>query len=130
VSVLTRLRGWMGVWIVVLATVVATLPAPAQGQAGNPDLGDSRSPVRMTSSGNSLAAAMDGSTNWVSSDLITKILLFVVFNVCVGVAIGVFKGRLRMAFVLSLLLGPIGWVLIIVFVKPPPEFEDPGHGVV
>lgn len=128
-SVLTRLRGWMGVWIVTLATVVATLPAPAQDQAGNPDLGNSRSPVGMTSSGNRLAAAMDGGTNWVSRDLITKILLFVVFNVCVGVAIGVFKGRLRMAFVLSLLLGPIGWILIIVFVKPPPELEDPGHGV-
>jgi len=34
-----------------------------------------------------------------------------------------------MAFVLSLLLGPIGWVLIIIFVKSPTELEDPGHGV-
>lgn len=129
-SVLTRLRGRVGMWIVALALVVTALPVLAQDRAGTPDWEGRGLPVRMTSSGNSLAAAMDGSTNWVSGDLITKILLFIVFNVCVGVAIGVFKGRLRMAFVLSLLLGPIGWVLIIVFVKPPPELEDPGHGVV
>ena len=129
-SVLTRLRGRLGMWIVALALVVTALPGLAQNQAGTPDLGGRGSQVLTTSSGNSLAAAMDGSTNWVSSDLITKILLFVIFNVCVGVAIGVFKGRLRMAFLLSLLLGPIGWILIIVFVKPPPDLEDPGHGVV
>lgn len=127
-SVLTWRRVRMRVRTAVLLAVLTALPVLAQGQAGTPNLMLSDAAVSTTSSGNSLTAAMDGA-NWVSRDLITKVLLFVIFNVCVGLAIGVFKGRLRMAFLLSLLLGPVGWIVIILFVKPPPELQNPGHGV-
>ncbi|MEI8079096.1 MAG: hypothetical protein WCH61_05640 [bacterium] len=77
-SVLLRLRLWLGSWMLAMALVLATWPVLAQTQTGTPDLGEPRSPVRLTSSGNSLTAAMDGSANWISSDLITKSLLFII----------------------------------------------------
>lgn len=43
----------------------------------------------------------------------------------IGALLGSLKGRAAFGFVLGLLIGPIGWLIILVLPKQKPPGEDP-----
>jgi len=68
---------------------------------------------------------IEKTTGWLEENR-SKLILVAIFSVCVGMIIGMFKGRLMMGLLLSLFLGPVGWLLLIFLVKrqTEPSYDD------
>ncbi|MFA5205920.1 MAG: hypothetical protein WC708_16100 [Lentisphaeria bacterium] len=110
----------MGVLALLLATGVFELALAQEGVTG---LNSATPTAAGMTLGTSATSNLEKTTGWLEENR-SKLILVAIFSVCVGMIIGMFKGRLMMGLLLSLFLGPVGWLVLIFFVK---RQEEPSY---
>jgi len=112
----------MGMLALLLATGVSELALAQEGVTG---LSSATPTATGTTLGTSPSGNIEKTTGWLEENR-SKLILVAIFSVCVGMIIGMFKSRLMMGLLLSLFLGPVGWLLLIFLVKrqQEPSYDD------